>query len=56
MKKQAHLRTISVFGFLAIIILFAIYFPLTFSTLFLISAFVATYIAIYQIFKQQQEQ
>jgi len=52
MNKQAHLRTISVFGFLAIIILFAIYFPLTFSTLFLILALVATYIAIYQIFKQ----
>jgi hypothetical protein len=55
MNKQAHLRTISVFGFLAIIILLAIYFPITVSTLLLILALVATYIAIYQIFKQQEQ-
>jgi heme O synthase-like polyprenyltransferase len=50
-QKQAHLKTIAVLVFLAIMSLLAYYFPLTLATIFLICASVGFYMAIYTLFK-----
>jgi len=51
MNKQSHLKTISVLGLTAIILLFSFYFPLVGLVLFSISVFIAIYMAIYALFK-----
>lgn len=51
MNKQAHLRTIAVFGIAAILVLLAIYLPLVGAVLFSIISFIALYFGTYTLFK-----
>lgn len=50
-QKKAHLKTISLLGFISIVVFLSIYFPLAGIALFSILSFVAMYIAIYTLFK-----
>jgi hypothetical protein len=51
MNKQAHLKTISALGLAVIIVLLAIYFPLTAIVVLTITAFIVIYMAIYTLFE-----
>jgi hypothetical protein len=51
MNKQAHLKTIAVLGLTAIVVLLAIYFPLTAIAVLAIIAFIAMYMSIYTLFE-----
>jgi hypothetical protein len=50
-NKQAHLKTILALGLTAIIVLLAIYFPLTAIVVLTITAFIAMYMGIYTLFE-----
>lgn len=50
-QKQAHLKTISLLGIIAIIVLLAIYFPLPGLVLFSFASFIGMYMAIYTLLK-----
>ena len=52
-QKQAHLKAISVLGLMAIMVLFVFYFPLTGIVLLSILSFIAMYMAIYTLVKDE---